>query len=175
VRLFFAYPINNEDKLYFSEQALKFNEYFFGNWVDKTNYHITVKFLGEVKDSTMNGILDNFEFVAKDLKKFSFKVDRYGFFGKPKPKVLWFGSSFMDASILSNFKVIQEFMEEFGFKKEGLYIPHITICRIKEVKDRNYNNVDFNPITLNINKIVLYKSVLAPNGSKYFELKNWQI
>ena len=175
MRLFFAYPISNEDKLYFSEQALKFNEYFYGSWVDKSNYHITAKFLGEVENSRTNDIMYEFTSLIKDLKSFSFKVDRYGCFGRPKPKVLWFGSSFMDDTILSNFKLIQESMKKFDFKKENLYVPHITICRIKEVKNRNYNNVDFNQITLNINKIVLCKSLLTPNGSKYFEVKRWQI
>ena len=175
MRVFLAYPIDDREKLYFSEQAVKFYEYFDGNWVDKSNYHITITFLGEVKESKVNEIIDSIGSVVDSLKNFEIDIDRYGFFGKPKPKVLWFGPSFIGNEIMSNFHIVQDKLSNLGFEKEKLYMPHITVCRIKRIKNKFDKNVNYKGAKINVKRILLYKSVLTSKGSKYFEIKEWKI
>ncbi len=176
MRVFLAYPIDDQEKLYFSEQAVKFYEYFDGKWVDKSNYHITIKFLGEVRDSKLTEIIYSLENIVNSLKNFEIDIDRYGFFGKPNPKVLWFGPSFIkNDNIMDNFHIVQSKLSNLGFGKEKLYIPHITVCRIKRVKKKFDKDMNYKGMKINIKRIVLYKSVLTPKGSKYFEIKGWKI
>jgi 2'-5' RNA ligase len=175
LRLFFAYPLTNEEKLYFSQQSSEYFEYFDGKWVDKNNYHITVKFLGEVSDFLVEKIIDNFERNLKFLKPTAMSVDRLGFFGKPVPRVLWFGSSFVRDELIGNFYAIQESLSGFKFRKENYYMPHITICRIKNIKKDFDGTYKIKNLKVTINNIVLYKSTLTKYGSEYEKLKEWEI
>ncbi len=175
LRLFFAYPLADKEKLYFSEQSSKYFEYFDGKWVNKNNYHITVKFLGEVPDFLVEKIMNSFEQNLKFLKPTTMNVDRCGFFGKPLPKVLWFGSSFVSDEMIGNFYTVQESLNKFNFRKENYYMPHITICRIKKVKKDLEGSYKIKNLKVAINSIVLYKSTLTRHGSEYEKLKEWKI
>ncbi len=177
MRLFIAYPLTNEEKLHFSNVAFKYREFVDGNWVDKKNYHITIKFLGEVNGKVLTKVVESMDNIQGTLEPFDLNIDRHGFFGKPKPKVLWFGASFMPDSILHNFYTIQDECQKLGFEKEKHYIPHITICRIKTAKNnlKMLDNFNFVPLKININKVILYKSILTDKGSVYTKIKEWNI
>jgi len=54
------------------------------NWVDPLNYHITLKFLGDVEKYYVNSLTQLFEHIASKTRIFTLQCDQLGFFGSEK-------------------------------------------------------------------------------------------
>lgn len=64
---------------------------------------------------------------------------------------------------------IDESLKSFSFKKDYNFHPHITLARVKRIRDRNQfikrlEKTSLNPITSKINSFILYNSTLTPSG-----------
>jgi 2'-5' RNA ligase len=99
-------------------------------WVDLDNFHLTLKFLGEVRPEGIEGITDVIGRVASSTSVFS--VDFGGFGAFPtirKPRVIWLG---VDAS--AELRCLKQDIEwglsEAGFEAETrAFHPHLTLGR----------------------------------------------
>ncbi len=127
------------------------SKYIKGKWVEGWNLHLTHKFIGE----------DNPEKYKTELKvkNEKLKVNGIGIFGD---KILYLKAD-IDESIN------KEINEKFNLKNEKPFIPHITLCRIKELKDgykdalKKWKNIHFEmPL-----EVYLYKSTLTKKGPVY--------
>ncbi len=127
------------------------SKYIKGKWVEGWNLHLTHKFIGE----------DNPEKYKTELKvkNEKLKVNGIGMFGD---KILYLKAD-IDESIN------KEINEKFNLKNEKPFIPHITLCRIKELKDgykdalKKWKNIHFEmPL-----EVYLYKSTLTKKGPVY--------
>ena len=148
MRLFIATPITLP--IY---GAIKndLEKYIKGKWVEGWNLHLTHKFIGEdepVKYKTKLKI---------ENKKL--KINAIGMFGD---KILYLKADIDDS-------INKEINEKFSLKNDKPFVPHITICRIKELKDgyknalNKWKNINFK-IPL---EVYLYKSTLTKKGPVY--------
>lgn len=153
-------------------------------WIRTDNIHFTVVFLGQIPESSIEGITG----VAKST------CDRYGAFdialkgvgvfsGVRNPRVLWFGLQ-ADLERMSHFRdALQRKLRPFGVPEEKRpFRPHLTLCRFKKgtrggaplakILDA-YK--DFSGPFYRLRRFFLFKSDLTPTGSIYTELAQWPL
>ncbi|MBW9221347.1 RNA 2',3'-cyclic phosphodiesterase [Methanothermococcus sp. SCGC AD-155-M21] len=140
--------------------------------VERENLHITVKFLGDVGEKTLEKII-NMELSIRSIKS---HMGNLGVFpNEDYIRVIWVGAS----NLVPLFEKIDNKLLDLNFKREREYIPHITIGRVKFIKnkkllkDRINKHKDVDLGVLNVNSIVLMKSTLSKVGPIYKVIKRW--
>lgn len=176
MRLFIAIDLNQQikDKIKILQENLaKINTDI--RWVKPENIHITIKFLGEVKDEKIEKISNRLKEICFSFQSFTFDINEAGSFPDWKaPRVIWLGVGSGREELTRLAEIISEiFYKEFGFKKENTeFNAHITIGRVKSFKNTekikevlDTSNLDFGKVK--VNEIILMKSALTPGGSVY--------
>ena len=144
------------------------------NWVNMHQLHITLKFFGDVPAREVNNLVDALHLAASDFPPFSFMLEGCGTFGSYRqPRVIWLGIKKGRPLILLNEK-IQHHLSPLGYKPEQrLFSPHLTIGRIKQLKEHlTLNNLESefkeSPFgTVSVTEFYLFRSLLTPRGPQY--------
>ncbi|MBT1279694.1 RNA 2',3'-cyclic phosphodiesterase [Thermoanaerobacter sp. CM-CNRG TB177] len=162
------------DELSRFQEVLK-NYTIKGRWTHKDNFHITLKFLGEVEAESITEIEDAVKVAAKSINPFYIKFDKVGFFkGNKDMRVLWVGTE--ENPFLNKLHDnIDEELHKIGFKKdERKFTSHITIARdirlnigIEEVNNL-FEKQKKNDIL--VDTVFLYESVIQENRRKYIPI-----
>lgn len=98
------------------------------------SYHLTLKFLGEVSETDTEKIIECLKKIK--LEEFEINLDEIGVFpNKHYVRVIWVGVNPKE-QVIELQKSIEESLNEFGFKKDFKFHPHITLARVKLVKDK---------------------------------------
>lgn len=151
-------------------------------WVPSENIHLTLKFLGEVKESLIAEIEKRIAAVCMRHSIFNIGIRSVGAFPNLKyPNILWVG---IDASkeLRDLFDAIEESLSELGFEKESRqFSPHITIARIKDKKEidltmktlSSFKDTFFGIV--NVKEILLMKSILKPTGAQYSKISTFML
>ncbi|WP_461866742.1 RNA 2',3'-cyclic phosphodiesterase [Thermococcus sp.] len=150
-------------------------------FVEPENLHITIKFLGEITEDQareIGGILSN---IARKHKKHKVRAKGIGVFPNPNYiRVIWVGIE-NDEGIKAIAKDVEREMRRLGFKKEHNFVAHITIGRVKFVRDKlelammlkNLANEDFGEFE--VDAMELKKSTLTPKGPIYETLARFEL
>jgi 2'-5' RNA ligase len=143
-------------------------------WVSTENIHLTLKFLGDVRDDLIPEIEKRLKMIGRRFQCFSIGIRGAGAFPNFKnPNVLWLGIEASDW-LESLFREIDAALAEIGFEKDSRkFSPHLTIGRVKDRRDvapvarelSTYKDVFFG--TIEVREILLMKSVLKPSGAEY--------
>jgi 2'-5' RNA ligase len=147
------------------------------NWVDPDNFHITLKFLGEISSEQRDDVITVVKDISKNFSPFSFQIKGAGVFKNVKhPRVLWLGLE--ETKLFKNlFHSIESGLVPLGFAKESKpFNPHLTLARIKFLKDtvrlgqliENYKGVNIDSIQ--VGSLIVYESLLQKKGAVYSEL-----
>jgi 2'-5' RNA ligase len=147
--------------------------------VPTDNYHITLKFLGNMEENRANSIIKSFNELEVDLPKVPVTIKGLGAFPRVKnASVIWIGIE-GDSAALSGINVrIEEYCAGLGFEKdERKFRPHLTIARVRKgkrpdskIEEYIEENRDTEFIQTVFNRIVLFESVLKEKGPLYTEL-----
>lgn len=130
------------------------------------DFHLTLKFLGEVEDSKVEKIREALRKIK--FKPFEAKVTKIGYFAPKFLKVV-----FVDVdNEISKLQSEIESKLEAMFKKEANFHPHLTIARIKFVNDKKkyieaLNKIKTEEKKVKIDSFQLIKSTLTPEGPVY--------
>ncbi|MGC9310514.1 MAG: RNA 2',3'-cyclic phosphodiesterase [Candidatus Aenigmatarchaeota archaeon] len=138
--------------------------------VSKENCHLTLKFLGEVDEKK----LEEIKATLSNIKSEGFKIslNGIGFFpGAEYIKVVWAGVEGGKTEAINLQKEIDERLSKLGFKKEKNFEPHLTIARVKFLKDKSgflekLKKADFKG-EFTVESIELVESTLTPKGPVY--------
>jgi 2'-5' RNA ligase len=174
-RLFIAVKIVPEDsflKPVFSVKSALEEESV--KWIDTGNIHITLAFLGDT-DENLIPVLDNMlREQCTGSGSFGIVLRGFGVFRNFRdPKVIWAGIDVADGLSELN-RSITEGLKDAGFKTDDKpFSPHITIGRIRFIKDRErlravlgkYDNAEFQKV--DVREVILYESILRQTGSIY--------
>ena len=180
IRLFVALEIPEfvKDQLFDVRRKIFDDEINF-RWEPKNKIHITLKFIGDVKEEILSEIENDLLFL-KTFNKIKCEINNFGFFFRDGiPRILW-SSLALDHSVNEIvLKLNVEFLK-YGIEKERRnFKPHLTLLRLKKNPGadfiNSFNNYDFEPLKFETDKIVLYRSELHKNGSKYFEVKTYHL
>ncbi len=102
-------------------------------WVAPDNIHLTLKFLGEVRDADIAEVCRIVADVAGDHERFAVEAANVGSFGRP-PRVVWVGVD--DAGDLAKLqKDLDERLADAGWPKDQKqFHSHLTLCRVKNIR-----------------------------------------
>jgi len=150
-------------------------------FVERENFHVTLKFLGEIDDATAEEAKRALEEIAKKHKKHRVRVKGIGVFPNPNyVRVIWAGIE-NDGGIKAIARDVEREMRRLGFKKEKDFVAHITIGRVKFVRDKlefamalkELANEDFGEF--DVEAIELKKSTLTPKGPIYETVARFEL
>ena len=104
--------------------------------VEPQNLHTTLWFFGELDRGRLQLVLDNAREVA--FKAFKVGVKGVGYFpGGGRVNVIWLGIDDPAGGLNSIVKQLKDRLTRLGFRyDERGFTPHLTIGRVKRVKDR---------------------------------------
>lgn len=150
-------------------------------WVNHLAIHLTIKFLGEVKEERLLEIQSTLEECSSEFGPIKFDVSGCGYFpNERRPAVFWVGV------IADALKPLQQSMEEKfalqGFEKENReFNPHLTLARFRDPNGRL-------PLVHETNKKMnskfgdfiatefhLFQSVLKRSGAEYTILNTFPL
>lgn len=151
-------------------------------WIPVQNVHLTLKFLGEVQEETIPAIEKRLSSVCAGFKPFSITASGIGAFPSLKhPATIWVG---LDASgeLEQLARAVDLSMAALGFEKEERqFSPHLTIGRVKDRKGiepvikelYTFKDVFFGSIE--VNEVLLMRSVLKPTGAEYSKIAGFKL
>ena len=147
-------------------------------WVDSSNLHLTMRFIGESTRNQVEKLKSNLKVVENTISSFRFDIFGAGFFkNKGNPRVLFLKIKNKEKLELLN-EVIEEAVQDAGFEKEERgFKPHLTIARIKFLEDKQtfysliekYSEQDIQSVE--VSEFILYQSILNQRGPKYIPLQ----
>jgi 2'-5' RNA ligase len=143
-------------------------------WVPVENIHLTLKFLGEVKEDLVPRIEKQLRLSAERHQAFNITVKGAGAFPDLRsPNVLWVGIEKSEA-LSFFFRDIEAGLSGLGFEPEARrFSPHLTIGRVRDKHGTEpvmrglstYKDTIFG--TIDVQEIRLMKSILKPSGAEY--------
>lgn len=157
------------------QKILQNLELFNGKFAEPENLHLTLKFLGEIKEEKLERIKKSLSEVGRE--SFSAKISKAGIFTPNRPRIVWLH---LEKSERLQ-KQIDEAMEKEGLKKEERFMSHLTIARIKHITPISTKRLveELKKISLKtkfeVKKFSLVKSVLTEKGPKYEIIKEFEL
>jgi 2'-5' RNA ligase len=147
--------------------------FFEGKKIEKNNLHLTLKFLGEVDNKSLERIKTNLKTVF--YSPFKVKLGEVGFFSKSLIRIIWVR--------VFNCESLQEQIDsslESLFRKEKRFMGHLTIARVKRINNKKefITNLEKIPILnkeFTVNNFKLFKSELGENGPIYTLLEEYPL
>lgn len=143
-------------------------------WVDPDNFHVTLKFLGDVRSETAKEITAALNEIAAKTDPFSVDVGGFGAFPTiRRPRVIWMGVEATPA--LRCLKQDVEWaLTDVGFDRETrAFHPHLTLGRAKEEGAGVFRGLDEMASSLeygggfDVHTVDLMRSHTGTNGSRY--------
>ena len=140
-------------------------------------FHLTLKFLGEVEEKKIEDIKS----ALKEIKfeKFNTALTEIGVFpNESYTRIVWAGLDDSKSKIKKLQQEIDEKFQKLGFKKDIRFHPHVTLARVKFVKDKQDFIKDLREIKIKkesfqITEFKLVKSILTPEGLVYEDLASF--
>ncbi|WP_313757292.1 RNA 2',3'-cyclic phosphodiesterase [Tissierella sp.] len=130
MRVFLAIEFTGEIKeyLYKIQQIVKKHSTT-GNFTNKENFHLTLRFIGEVKDDELNKLKEVLDHILLNQESFQLVFNQLGEFTRKNKKIIWIGlQSNKELDLL--YSNLEERLEIYGYQKEERgFVPHITLGR----------------------------------------------
>jgi 2'-5' RNA ligase len=144
------------------------------NWTDPSNIHLTLVFLGDTEDESIEVASIMLKQKCTGFGDFSFSLKGMGVFRNYRdPRVIWIGIE--DNEILVNLNgMILTGLRDAGFKtEERPFSPHITLGRIKSVRNtealrsalEKYQDTFIQEV--HVKEVILFESALKSTGPVY--------
>ncbi len=147
-------------------------------WVEQQNIHLTMKFLGEVKEDRIEEVVSALNEVAKESKPFEAIIKDLGVFPKLEfPRVVWVGLERGAEESKALARRVDERLEKLGFQRESRpFSPHLTIGRVRSPKNKAALKEKIMATSIEkvlsqrVDSIILFKSELTSQGPIYSKL-----
>jgi 2'-5' RNA ligase len=150
-------------------------------WVNPQNIHLTLKFLGEVKEEKVPELQEVLNECGKNIGPVSVTVQGCGIFPNARrPSVFWAGVK--TEPLLGLQQIIEDRTQNLGFEGENRpYSPHLTLARFKDphgrlpIANEAEKRKDYEFGNFIASNFSLYKSVLKRSGAEYTVLKSFPL
>ncbi|MCX7927982.1 MAG: RNA 2',3'-cyclic phosphodiesterase [Candidatus Omnitrophica bacterium] len=155
-------------------------------WVEKSNIHLTLKFLGEIDQETLEKVKSCLKEIVNDFRKFNLGLDKLkGFPSLEKARVIWIGTQEGSHQVTDLATQIEETLQNLGIAKEQRpFRCHITLGRIRSPKNLNklaerIKILNQKPLFVfepfQVDKITLFESILLPSGPVYRTIAEYNL
>ena len=139
-------------------------------WIDRENFHITLRFIGDVDHRTADEVVEALDRVRR--QQFMLTLSGTGFFGNKKPHSIWAG-----VQPVPELNALQADLER-ACQRMGLpaeprkFTPHVTLARLKNARVDDVVHYltgrgDFQALPFPVTKFVLMSSRDSVGGGPY--------
>ncbi len=139
-------------------------------WIDPENYHVTLRFIGDVDDATARDVMG--ELSAVHRPAFSIELDGLDQFGGRKPRSLF--AAVRSTPALLDLQAEQERrLRRMGLEPEGRnFKPHVTLARLRDASARQVADYlamrgPYRSQTFAVPRFVLFSSRNSTGGGPY--------
>lgn len=147
------------------------------SWEKPEKLHVTLKFLGDIEPARVEALSGAAARAVSNVEPFELTIDTSGTFPPHgQPRVLWLG--IVDAS--GRLALMQNRLESecaaAGFPREPRdFKPHLTLARLRSPQGARelaaaHRETPFEPQRFTVSELVLMRSELGPDGSRYTPL-----
>lgn len=139
-------------------------------WSPVENFHLTLRFIGEVSETTANDIDDVLEGVRGS--SFMLTLKGVGEFGGRDPRAIWAGIAPSEPLMRLAAK-IESALQRMGLAAETRkYSPHVTLARLKDppiakVQEFLVAHTMFESTPFPVRSFALFSSHMRAGGSQY--------
>lgn len=107
------------------------------NWVVPGNFHVTLKFIGNIREDQLPDLCSAIEKAVEGLKPFDISFGSLGAFPNPRnARIVWAGINEGAKALSELASAIEDELAELGFERENRpFRAHITIGRVKDSKN----------------------------------------
>ena len=139
-------------------------------WIDPENYHLTLRFIGDIDDALAHEIAGMLGRVRRDA--FELRLDGLTSFGGRKPRAL-VASVAPIAPLMELQAEHERLMQRLGLEPEGRkYTPHVTLARLRDssswqVADYLSARGHFRSASFEVSRFVLFSSRASVGGGPY--------
>ena len=139
-------------------------------WIDPQNYHLTLRFIGDIDDALARDIAGLLGRVQR--RPFDLRLDGLTSFGGRKPRALVAAATVI-APLLELQAEQERLLQRLGLEPEGRkYIPHVTLARLREtsshqVADYLSARAHYRSATFEVPRFVLFSSRASVGGGPY--------
>ena len=151
-------------------------------WVNPENIHLTLKFLGAIKDEKVVEVCNIVKEVAGRHNSFELNIQTVGRFGGRSARVLWVGAGEGKENLLRLQKNLEQQLALASWPEEKRkFSGHLTLCRVRNPKagvklavlSEDYK--DFKLGIMSAESVSVYQSQLTPKGPVYTLLGNYKM
>ena len=139
-------------------------------WIDPANYHITLRFIGDVDERVADEVSDVLARVARPV--FSLSLEGVGAFGSRKPHAVFAGVK--NSRALAELQGEHEHvLQRIGLEPERRkFTPHVTLARLKGVSGSDVAaflamRSEFRTPPFPVGRFVLFSSRASKGGGPY--------
>lgn len=147
-------------------------------WVDVENYHITLRFIGDVEGPVADEVAAGLDRVRKP--SFNLTLSGVGAFGQKKPHSVWAG-----VAASPDLNALQAEVERVC-RRAGLapdprkFIPHVTLARLKHAAPRDVaaylsGRGNFASRPFRVSRFVLMSARESVGGGPYVVEEAWPL
>lgn len=175
MRLFVAVsiPENVRKTLYAEAAQLQKEGLFEGKITERENIHLTLKFLGEIEENKLEIIIERLKEIKE--KKIEAILGGFGVFDEKFVRIIWarlLGVDNIQKKVDRSLKGL--------FKDEERFMSHITIARVKNVKEKRslidrLKKIRLDNIKFKIESFELMKSELSREGARYEVVEKFEL
>jgi 2'-5' RNA ligase len=178
IRLFIAWPLAREVEQELGRISFQLKQK--GGrigWVAPQNIHLTARFLGDTDEGAVPRLISLIDSIAAHTTKTTLTLDKLGAFPDLKrPRVIWAGLAGETEQLQRTVDEIERNVRELGFSPESKrFKPHLTLGRVKDLHGVEgvlmaVQQFRVPEVAVMLDRLVLFKSTLAPQGSIYERL-----
>jgi RNA 2',3'-cyclic 3'-phosphodiesterase len=139
-------------------------------WIDPENYHLTLRFIGDIDDALAHEIAGMLGRVRR--MSFQLRLDGLLPFGGRKPRALVAAVS--PIAPLMELQAEQErLLQRLGLEPEGRkYTPHVTLARLRDTSSRQVADYlsargHYRSASFEVSRFVLFSSRASVGGGPY--------
>ena len=139
-------------------------------WIDPENYHITLRFIGDVDGAMGRDVMQMLGAVRR--APFDIALDRLDQFGGRKPRAIFAGATPIPALIELQAEH-ERILQRLGLPPESRkYSPHVTLARLREtsahqVADYLSSRAPLRSPAFPVARFVLFSSKASTGGGPY--------
>ncbi len=147
------------------------------SWTKPGNFHLTLKFLGDIHPEASNDVSEALQRVTERHPPFSIAFGGIGAFPNlARPRVIWLGIKQGASSVSRLAKAVNFELTNLGFSTDNRFHPHLTLARLRTATNleplknilRKYDTIVGG--SMRVNEIALMQSQLHRNGAIYTPL-----
>jgi 2'-5' RNA ligase len=138
-------------------------------WIDPENYHLTLRFIGDIDD----GLAREITYILGQVTRpgFDLRIDGLDSFGGHKPRAVV--AAVPAVPELIDLQADHErLMQRIGLAADRKYKPHVTLARLRDTSSRQVADYlstrqPFRSASFPVSRFVLYSSRASMGGGPY--------